>query len=83
MVQQDSEDEDMAHDMPLEGTEVGAKMKRKDEHGRRGQRTTKQKKKKKRNVEKALAVAERIQTKVKRSGVKLAKKKSAKTLWEK
>lgn len=71
----------VVHDMSLP---MGMdKKNRKEGCGKRGQRTTKQKKKKKKNVEKALAVAERIQTKVKKLGAKVAKKKSAKTLWEK
>ena len=75
MAEHDDGDVDMMHVNPPKKTRDGP--------GKRGQRSSKQKKKKKKNVERALAVAERIQTKVKKSGVKLAKKKSAKTLWEK
>ncbi len=78
----DHDDVDMVHDNSHAGTE-GSKKSQKQGPGKRGHRTTKQKKKKKKNVERALAVAERTQTKVKKSGVKLAKKKSAKTLWDK
>lgn len=78
----DHDDVDMVHESSLANLEDSKKSK-KQGPGKRGQRTTKQKKKKKKNVERALAVAERTQTKVKRSGAKLAKKKSAKTLWDK
>ena len=77
----DREDVDMVHGNSHADMEDTGK--KKQGPGKRGQRTTKQKKKKMKNVERARAVAERMQTKVKKSGVKLAKKKSSKTLWEK
>lgn len=60
---------------------VGPAAKDKPQKLKRGQRTTKQKKKKMKAQERALAVAARTTTKLKKGGTKEARKKSAKSLY--
>jgi hypothetical protein len=49
---------------------------------KRGARSTKQKERKRRSLEKALAVADKVETKVVRTGSKTASKKQLKKLWK-
>lgn len=61
----------------------GTKEKKKKGAGTRGQRTKAQKKKKKKMMEKALSIADRMETKVAKLSSKKTKKMSGKSLWGK
>ena len=61
--------------------EVGKKEGKKNKGGARGQRTKAQKKKKKKKMDKALAIADRMETKVTKLNSKKTKKMSGKSLW--
>jgi hypothetical protein len=63
--------------------DTGTKEKRKKGGGTRGQRTKAQKKKKKKMMEKALSIADRMETKVAKLSSKKTKKMSGKSLWGK
>ena len=67
---------------PADGdVDMGVAKRSKAVPSKRGQRTTKQKKKKAMKMERALAVADKMQSKVKQTSTKKAKKKSAKSLY--
>lgn len=53
----------------------------KQPQAKRGSRSSKQKERKRKSLEKAMAVADRVETKVSREGPKAAAKKGLKKLW--
>lgn len=79
---EDARMEEMGDTTPADGdVDMGVAKRSKPMPSKRGQRTTKQKKKKAMKMERALAVADKMQSKVKQTTTKKAKKKSAKSLY--